>query len=836
MPELENIIPVFKNSPVASLILNPNSLGFTILYVNNAFLSATNSKTEDILGKEIHAVFSTIPAIDAASNKPVIINALDQAVQFREPRKISLVRHDTTSGNTGKVIVRYWQVDSYPILDENEQVQFLIFSPMDLTDRFAAVENDPGNLINKNLQHPLFNDYPDAIFTLDLEGNFLSFNKVAMALAECTREELLNLTFIPFIDPEDLEMVIDRSKKTIKGELQSFEARILSARGYRRILNITNLPIISNQEVIGIYLIAKDITPLRNAEKQLQANSRRNIAILENINDSFLAVDRDWTITYLNKETDNNVKNAGETSVGKNLWKLYPEAATRKFFTEYHKAMAENISVRFKEFLPSANLWFEVAAYPSEDGLFIYFKDITKRIQMEAELRVAKTGYQHLFNFNPLPQWVFDRETLRFLDVNEAAVNHYGYSVDEFLMMTIKDIRPEEDFDLLDNIIDNQIKPGHQQTCVVRHTKKSGEIIFVKTKAAPISFGNHLARIVIAADITENLRAEQSLKVSEQRFKALVQEGSDLISILDATAKYLYVSPTCKAVLGIEPEFFIGKNAIDFIHDDDKLIISNYLALFGTCKRVKLPVFRLITANGEYRWIETVMTDMTDDLAVGGIVSNSRDVTQRIKHEITLKESMERYDILSKATSDAVYDWDFLSNKITWNKGLRKIFGHQPNGPASLDRWNNLIHPEDEKRVISDVQFHIENNKSRWKHEYRFRCADDTYKVVLDRGFLLYSNEGKPVRMIGAIQNITDRVNYIQAIEEQNKRFHEISYMQSHVVRAPLARIMGLSSLLIDDEDPDTHKELLKYLRNAADELDQIIREIIQKSENMIQY
>lgn len=144
-----------------------------------------------------------------------------------------------------------------------------------------------------------------------------------------------------------------------------------------------------------------------------------------------------------------------------------------------------------------------------------------------------------------------------------------------------------------------------------------------------------------------------------------------------------------------------------------------------------------------------------------------------------------------------------------------------------------MVHPDDIERVKAGINLVMTNNKTRWQDEYRFRCADGTYKVALDRGFLIYKSK-KLVRIIGCMQDITERVNHIQAIEEQNQRFHQISWIQSHLVRAPLSRIMGISYLMgTRDPDEDIIKELLPHLNDSAKELDDIIRDIVKKTERL---
>lgn len=387
---------------------------------------------------------------------------------------------------------------------------------------------------------------------------------------------------------------------------------------------------------------------------------------------------------------------------------------------------------------------------------------------------------------------------------------------------------------MLEGIINTKVKIGIFNKSSVRHLKKSGELIFADVEGNSITYENKEARLVLVVDVTKKLKAEQALEASERRFKALVQEGSDLIAILDTAGNYQYVSPTSRSILGLEATYFIGKNAFDFIHEEDKAGVIGQFGLLSVQKCVKITPFRFKDSNNRYRWIETIITNMADDPAVGGIVANSRDVTPRIENEIKTRESIDRFNTVSKATSDAIYDWDLLTNKFEWNKGIKGIFGHKPGGSCTLNWWYNQIHPNDLERVVKKVRLQIQTKKSRWKDEYRFRCADGSYKFVLDRGFLLLNENKQPVRMIGAMQDITERVNYIKAIEEQNLRLRQIAWTQSHVVRAPLSRIMGLSNLLCNyDTDEAIRKELLPHLNNSAKELDDIIRDIVKKTEEI---
>ncbi|WP_026713935.1 PAS domain-containing sensor histidine kinase [Flavobacterium daejeonense] len=121
-----------------------------------------------------------------------------------------------------------------------------------------------------------------------------------------------------------------------------------------------------------------------------------------------------------------------------------------------------------------------------------------------------------------------------------------------------------------------------------------------------------------------------------------------------------------------------------------------------------------------------------------------------------IKESNQKYDIVSKATSDTIWDWKIQEDKMIWSKGIKAVFGYEEDQVGdSSSWWFGNIHPEDSIKMSIKLYSFIEQKTEKWQDEYRFKCADDTYKYVLDRGFLLKDENGKAIRMIGALQDIT---------------------------------------------------------------------------------
>ena len=142
----------------------------------------------------------------------------------------------------------------------------------------------------------------------------------------------------------------------------------------------------------------------------------------------------------------------------------------------------------------------------------------------EGILSQSETQYQLLFDGNPVPMWMFERETLKFLDVNEAAIRHYGFSKEEFLSMTIADIRPAEDVERLLEHVAVAIH-GLQEAELWRHRKKDGTIIDVEIVSHNMDFHGTPAELVAAHDVTRRMQTEEALRKAEEKYRTIFENA-----------------------------------------------------------------------------------------------------------------------------------------------------------------------------------------------------------------------------------------------------------------------------------------------------------------------
>ncbi|HEV7620271.1 MAG TPA: PAS domain-containing protein, partial [Flavisolibacter sp.] len=156
------------------------------------------------------------------------------------------------------------------------------------------------------------------------------------------------------------------------------------------------------------------------------------------------------------------------------------------------------------------------------------------------------------------------------------------------------------------------------------------------------------------------------------------------------------------------------------------------------------------------------------------IIGAIQDVSGQKKIEQELKKSNERFLLASRAASDAIYDWDLLTNEVLWSEGIHLLFGYSQNNiPADL--WKNSLHPDDKEKVEKNLSRVLSASKKKiWKEEYQFRKADGSYSHVLDRGFIMRDNTGRSIRMVGSIQDITER-KYNEQLLSMERSIFELS-------------------------------------------------------------
>ncbi len=234
--------------------------------------------------------------------------------------------------------------------------------------------------------------------------------------------------------------------------------------------------------------------------------------ILDRITDGFFALDNQWNFTYINEEATRLLFRSRENLIGKNVWDEFPEAIDLPFYEYYHKATKQQVSVKFDAYFPPLKTWFEVRAYPSPNGLTVYFLDVTEEKKATSE---RNQHYKSLFDQNPDAVFSFDLEG-NYLSVNSAMEQMLGYSEEEFLQLSFLPLVVEEDLDKTVEFYNKAVK-GITQNYETKARHKDGHIVYVSVTNMPIIVDNEIVGVYgIAKDITEQKITEQRIVNSEK--------------------------------------------------------------------------------------------------------------------------------------------------------------------------------------------------------------------------------------------------------------------------------------------------------------------------------
>ena len=313
--------------------------------------------------------------------------------------------------------------------------------------------------------------------------------------------------------------VIERAVNTSSSF--DIETRILTFNGDFKWVRVLGEPEMANGQCISIRGSFQDIDVRKKSEIAVEKLLCEKSVILESIGDGFFTVDHDWIITYWNKKAEEMTGFSKSQTLNQMLWNVFPPSNNSVAYKTYHSAIKTNKICHFENYYASLDTWFDVGAYPSESGLSVYFKDITAKKHSEMLLIESEKRYMQLFQLSPLPTWLYHAESLAFLEVNQSAIDHYGYTKDEFLSMTINDLKAKSKAKKTPKIPDNEKTTKRQNRKIVSHTKKSGEIINVEIQSNTITYKRKNARIIVANDITESLQHIKTVEMQNDKLREI---------------------------------------------------------------------------------------------------------------------------------------------------------------------------------------------------------------------------------------------------------------------------------------------------------------------------
>ena len=430
--------------------------------------------------------------------------------------------------------------------------------------------------------------------------------------------------------------------------------------------------------------------------------------------------------------------------------------------------------------------------------------------------------------------WVYDIKTLKFIAVNEAAIFLYGYSLQEFKRMTLKDIRPPEDIPILMNQIVTETSTIHESG-TYRHNKKDGSTILVKMSSHNIDFHEMNARVITVIDVTEKVAAKQSLITEVAKLNSIIESTSDAIFSVDGN--YCYTSfntahsDMIKKAGNATTE--IGTNFLSyFVIEQEKLTAKTNIDKALKGERID----QLITIGDDVR------TQIHLDISHNPIKNENGDVigvsvfTKDITNQ---KKSSEKVKQLSKAVEQSpvtiiVTDTDgniqYMNPKGVEITGFRldEIIGKNPRVFSSGE-----MKKEDYQKLWGNLK-----SGNEWRGEFHNKKKNGDLYWELASISPIVNEKGETTNFLAIKEDITDRKNTEQELIAAKEKAEEINKIKSsflsnmsHELRTPLAGILGFADILSETLTDETEKSMSESILQSGKRLLNTLTSLLSLSE-----
>jgi PAS domain S-box-containing protein len=344
---------------------------------------------------------------------------------------------------------------------------------------------------------------------------------------------------------------------------------------------------------------------------------------------------------------------------------------------------------------------------------------------------------------------------------------------------------------------------------------------------------------VVARQAEDGSQADAG-RLEQEQLSVIFRSISDVIFVLAVEHgpqyRFLFVNHAFIQVTGLPIEAVRGRLVQQVIPEPSlRLVLTQYQQAVDT----RQPVAWLETTDypAGQRVGEVSVTPVLDETGTCyQLVGRVHDLTAQKRVEEALRASNERFSYALKATTDAIYDWDIAADTLLWGEGFEDLFGYQlASNPSTFGQWADFVHPDDVTHTVDDRHYTIAHTQqNHWQQEYRFECADGSWSLVFDRGYIIRDATGQTVRMIGAMQDITARKaveekhqRMAQELFKQNADLQQFTYIVSHNLRAPLANARGYASLLTRvRQDVALFDTSLAHLQTSLAQLDTIMADV----------
>ena len=609
--------------------------------------------------------------------------------------------------------------------------------------------------------------------------------------------------------------------------------------------------IIRNKKGKAVRMIGamQDITIQRQHEQRLIDTEKRFRSMVENGLDGVVILSTEGNPIYVSPSIEKILGYREEEAMKLNLFALTHPGDLPEIIKVLEKSI-KNPGTPIKGYTSRTlhkdgswrlleNITSSMLHVPAINGIIVNFRDVTEKLSIEKKIIAEKELSESIINNLPGIFYLYD-DTGKFIRWNKNFEKISGYSAEEIQQMHPLDFYDAEEknriIERITNVFKHRKVPGIEASFL---TKDNKNIPFFFNSIS-IVFEGMPCIIGMGIDITERKNAEEQLRISEQQLNLIYNNVTDVIFLMEIVDsrrfRFVSVNNTFLERMGLKMEQVIGKYIEEILPQSMlPLILSKFNEAIQSKKTLTWEEIST-SASGRKTGIVTLTPILNNEGECIRFIGSVHDITESKQTKEALLKSNERFEYVSKATFDAIWDWDRVSGDLYWGENFGILFGHPSDNSQINDIiWNSNVHPDDFKRVAKTLKDIIDGTENNWSDEYRFKKGNGEYAYVQDKGIVIRNEFGEGIRMIGAMQDITRRKR-----EEQQLKLLEsaITNTLDSVLITEVNAVAGVRATIVYVNDAFcrmtgyTKEEVLgrspEFLRGPKTDIKEI--EILQKA------